>query len=239
MELRVHAGPTRRLGVDLGGRSVEAVLDGATAAGFSGLYVDRAGFFDGAATLESELDRLVGPPAVVSEHGLVFWDLRDLAASQRARLGPAGLARLRWHILSPVEPRFGPGFGPPVEPAPLIPGQPATAGDFIPYPALPGELFVSLRTTGSPAGLELRNPLAERRPVRVRLTVTTNAPEGDVVRFRLPGAPAVPVQATAMAAPVELAVVLPPGSTDIEVTSASGATFLIGNVLVVDEEPAP
>ncbi|MEO6121016.1 MAG: hypothetical protein ABIW46_01475, partial [Acidimicrobiales bacterium] len=86
----------------LEGRSVEAVVDRVTAAGFSGLYVDQAGFEDGAAALALELERLVGAPAVTSRQGLMFWDLRVRAGAQLYRLGRPAVEQLRREVLSPA-----------------------------------------------------------------------------------------------------------------------------------------
>ncbi|HEX2699916.1 MAG TPA: hypothetical protein VHM89_06890 [Acidimicrobiales bacterium] len=227
----------------LGGRSLEAVLDGATAAGFTGLYVDRAGFADRAAGLEAEMGRIVGPPTLASEQGLVFWDLRDRAAAQRMGLGAAAVDRLRRHVLAPVVPRWAEGFGRPVAPSWVpepVPGQRLSTGaDFVPYPALPGRSFETRRPAVSPAVLELRNPLPERRPVYLRLTVTTTAAKGDVVTFAAGGTAPVHVTAGPDARPGELALSLAPGTTRVRITSAAGAGFSIGNVLVVDDGSTP
>lgn len=49
---------------------VATLLDGVVAAGFSGLYVDRAGYGDGGAGLQASVAPVLGPPALASRAGL-------------------------------------------------------------------------------------------------------------------------------------------------------------------------
>lgn len=66
-----------------------ALVDTLAAAGFSGLYVNREGYADGAAGLVAEVGRVLGQTPVVSGHGrLVFFDLTAHRAELRAALTP-------------------------------------------------------------------------------------------------------------------------------------------------------
>lgn len=218
----------------LGGRPLRAVLDSVTAAGFSGLYVDRTGFIDQARALEREVTAVVGPPVVTNPNGLMFWDLRTYADAQRTDLGSEGVSRLRRFVLAPVVPVWKSGFG-------WVAGDPPTVvrGDFVPYPEVPGQLFKSERPGQGSATLELHNPLPGRRPVLVRLTVRTAALEGDALRFSVAGAPDTTVAAGTETRPLELPLVLASGTTTIRITSGLpatdlGAGFWVGNVSIVD-----
>lgn len=86
-----------------------SLLAGAAAGGFQGLVVDRAGYADRAAGLQSELTSLLGPPALSQRTDrLVFWDLaavsEGLAAAGR---GPDRLAEL---AMRPTRLVWGHGF---------------------------------------------------------------------------------------------------------------------------------
>lgn len=209
----------------LEGRPAQAVLDAATAAGFVGLYVDRAGFIDGGRKLEAELRQLVGPPAVVNAHGLAFWDLRERAVAQRRQLGPERLAALRRLVLAPVVPRWARHFGTPLA---------TSSAD---RPAGPtGQPVAAERPARSPAVLELVNPLPEPRPVRVRLIVRAQGWVSGTIRIIGPDG-AAGVQVGAEAQPVELDVVLPPGRTGLRIASAT-PYFFASQLMVVDTDPA-
>lgn len=221
----------------LGGRGVEAVVDGAVAGGFSGLYVDRSGFFDRGAALEAELAPLVGPPAIKSGEGLAFWDLRDRAAALRRRLGPAGVQRLRDHVLRPVVPHWRTGFKKPV-------GDPAGAviGDHLAYPATAALVPRSERVAASAAVLELVNPLPDARPVRLRLTLRAGAGIGTATVTVVGAGATTTVTVGSEPQQVDLSLVLPPGPTPLTFTSAgdgpaSNPVFRVGNVMVIDDGP--
>jgi phosphoglycerol transferase len=86
-------------------------VTGMGAAGFDGLYVDRAGYPDSAGRLEDELRRLLGPPLFESADGrLVMYDLRPVRERLRTTFGPVRLASLRRSVLHPPLTVFGDGF---------------------------------------------------------------------------------------------------------------------------------
>jgi phosphoglycerol transferase len=73
-----------------------AMLRTLALAGFSGIYVDRAGFDDRGATLVAELAREAGAATVESDdQRLAFYDLRPFAMALHDRLGPEGWADAR------------------------------------------------------------------------------------------------------------------------------------------------
>lgn len=94
------------------------ILAGASAAGFSGLYVDLAGYqAPTAGTLVRSLRTMLARPPLASRDGrFLFFDLRHYAARLRRTLGPRELANLRaatleppravaWRSISPAEER--------------------------------------------------------------------------------------------------------------------------------------
>jgi hypothetical protein len=77
------------------------LLDGITAAGFTGLYLDRSGFTD--ATIENSIAAAGAPVTLVSQDKrLVFYDLRAYARAASARMGDAAWTRLGTDTLYPV-----------------------------------------------------------------------------------------------------------------------------------------
>ena len=84
---------------------LRALIDGATAAGFNGVEVDRRGYGDQATALQAALTSMLGPPEITSANGLyLFWDLRprrrQLPAERRAAMGVATVRpmRLEWGL---------------------------------------------------------------------------------------------------------------------------------------------
>jgi phosphoglycerol transferase len=71
------------------------MVEGLLAIGFNGIYIDRFGYSDNAAALEVALHDLLEIAPIVSVNGrLAFFDLREAAAGQRARLGDAEITEL-------------------------------------------------------------------------------------------------------------------------------------------------
>lgn len=227
----------------LGGRPLDVLLGDVTAAGFRGLYVDRAGFLDQGASLEREMTRLTGQAPVVSPDGyLWFWDLRPWGTRQLATFGPERTAALADQVLHPVRSAFKEGF----QPARTEPPS-AGIGDLRYFPALPGHQVVTGYWASSPAVVELTNPLPSPRRVRLTLEAKSSGPSGPLT-FSSPGTADVTVPLTGTPSPVELSVELAPGTTPLRLTSplsptitASGAvaSFWIQNVTVVDAEDRP
>jgi hypothetical protein len=78
------------------------LLDGVVAAGFSGLWIDRLGYADSAASLQKRVRALVGNAPIISRNGrFAFFDLRAFAARLRARAPLGEIAGLRDAILHP------------------------------------------------------------------------------------------------------------------------------------------
>jgi hypothetical protein len=69
-------------------KSTTVLLDDLVAVGFCAVEVDRAGFADRAATLDSELTGLLGPPtSTTRDDRLLAWDLKPARAALTRRVG--------------------------------------------------------------------------------------------------------------------------------------------------------
>ena len=223
----------------IGGRSVEAMLGDIAAVGFRGLYVDRSGFVDRAAGLERETTRLAGPPALVSDDGMqLFWDLRAVAERQLAALGADEVRARAWLVLHPVRPNWKRGFLAPVPDPPH-----AGFGDLLYYPDIPGQPAVTARWAQSPAVLELTNPLPAPRPVMLRFRARTAGADSGSLVVSAPGTADVTVAVGPEPKPLEVPMLLPPGTSSVGITSTLPATisgsganavFQIQNVNIVD-----
>ena len=89
---------------ELQGLPTSTTLDAAVAAGFSGLWIDRFGYADRAAALESDLRGLVGPPTIVDAAGRdSFYDLRPFAQRLERSHSPEQSAALRRAVLYPLQ----------------------------------------------------------------------------------------------------------------------------------------
>lgn len=87
------------------------VLESVVAAGFQGLWIDRAAYKDQALQLEQEVRRVSGQQPLVSENGrLAFYDLRPLAGALRQRAGAPAFEALGRATLDPVALGWVSGF---------------------------------------------------------------------------------------------------------------------------------
>jgi phosphoglycerol transferase len=78
--------------------------------GFSGVYIDRKGYADNAAALETKLRDLLGiEPLVSANHQMVFFDLGAYNTRLAAKYG-GGLESERETVLNPLAPQWTKGF---------------------------------------------------------------------------------------------------------------------------------
>lgn len=229
----------------LGGRPLDVVLSDVTAAGFTGLYADRAGFLDGGVGLEREMGRLTGQTPLFSPDGyLLFWDLRPWADRQLATLGPDATAARAELVLHPVQRVMKEGFYPAQT-------QPPSAGngDLRYFPAIPGHQVVTGYWAASPGVIELKNPLPAPRTIRVTFEAKSAGATGPLT-VSAPGMRDVTVSLGTTPVPVDVTLVIPPGTSSLQLTSPlaptvspSGETaaYWIQNVTILeaDGRPAP
>jgi len=91
----------------------EQLIPAAAAAGFNGLWIDRAAYEDRGAELEKQVQAITGAsgPAVVSgDDRRVFYDLQPLQARLDATVPAADRAEIAAALTTPVEAEYGDGF---------------------------------------------------------------------------------------------------------------------------------
>ena len=171
-----------------------ALAAAATTAGFGAIYVDRAGYADNGAAVVAALTKVTrGGPAGVSADGrLQFYDLRRVAARVESRASGAARAAISTALLRPATIAYGDGF------------SFAEADGSVPF-----------RWAGPSATLELRNPLARPRPVRLIATLAGPAKRPSEVEVRLPGGTRQKIEAGADGASLDVSVIVPPGGGSV------------------------
>jgi hypothetical protein len=178
----------------LAGQPVDLLVARLAATGFAGIYVDRFGYHDSAAALETELVSLVGPPSTVSrDRRFSFFPLPQRPAGLDQASGEAvtGLAEQTLH---PILARLGAGFRKKVSDADnyWFEGDPE-------------------------ASLQIVNPGSGSRLVQFEATVVAGA--GGGVQIAFPGGSSETVIATADGVPVRLTFQAPPGASSIRFTT--------------------
>ena len=91
---------------------LRTILINATAAGFRGVWVDRAAYADRGARVESTIVSLTGPqsPIVSGDNRLTFYTLQPLQQKLDATYPPARIARAGKALVSPTVTDYGAGF---------------------------------------------------------------------------------------------------------------------------------
>jgi hypothetical protein len=93
---------------------VQQAAAAAAAAGFEGIYVDRAAYEDSALGLEEELRQILQvAPLVSPDQRLVLYDVRPFARALRTGYSTDELEALRLATLKPLHVSWGQGFYPP------------------------------------------------------------------------------------------------------------------------------
>jgi hypothetical protein len=174
-----------------------ALLETLAVAGFTGLYIDRFGYADDAASLEADVARVLGEKPLVSADGrLAFFDLTPFESRLTATLGVDRLAAKREELLSAVLVTWGRGAFPPDE-----------TGDH------------RSRWCRRTCRAELMNPLP--RPRRAMLEVSLAAARDSTVRIE---SPLLDTSVTIGPTPRAFSwpLVVPSGRHTIQVTSDAG-----------------
>jgi phosphoglycerol transferase len=186
------------------GQPLSWVLPASVAAGFAGVYVDRAAYDDHGAAIEAQVRRALGDraPAVTSADGrLVYYDAGSLARRLSAQLSPAERQTLGDSLVHPVHVQFGAGvYGEEV-------------GD--------GKLW---RWVSRDAVIDLDNPAGSGR--RIVFTARASAAPG-TARFQLPGGGVETVRFAHGPRRLRMSFVAPPGRSavriHVDVPDQSGA----------------
>jgi phosphoglycerol transferase len=195
-----------------------AMLRSLALAGFSGVYIDRAGFDDRGAATEVGLVREVGAPAIISpDHRFAFYDLRPFATALRDRLGPEGWAEARSASLDAVTPTWLGGFLGRVD----------------------GPADSPVRVCGPRGRLRLDNPSDRPRTVELSMDLRRVSAGSQPVRIDWPDGPEVyPPDG-----PVRRSLAVPPGGlTLLFSTSAAGPkaqAFRVERFAIAEQGAAP
>jgi hypothetical protein len=93
------------------GLSARTLVDGVVAAGFSGIWIDRFGYADLGAAVESGIQAVLGAPPIVSrDNRHWFFSLLPYATRFKSREPESALAGLRHALLYPPATTWGSGF---------------------------------------------------------------------------------------------------------------------------------
>ncbi len=196
-----------------------AMLRSLALAGFSGVYIDRAGFDDRGVAVEAGLAREAGAPPIESDdHRLAFYDLRPFATALSDRLGPEGWAEARSACLDVVTASWLGGFLGRVD----------------------GPDGSSSHICGQRGRLRLDVPSDRPRRVEVSMDLRGASGRSRPVRIDWPDGPEV----YAPDVPVRRSLVIPPAGLTLNfATSAAGAAdpkspaFRVERFAIAESEP--
>jgi phosphoglycerol transferase len=170
----------------------ELLARAVVAAGFDGVYLDRAGYADAGAYVLTRLQRETGATPTRSLDGrLVFLDLRRYAGRLRAA-GPGRLAALRRAVLRPVTTQPGSGLS-----------------------ALRQDASSRYLLAEADATLVVINFGEKPRRVTVAMTLAPASPGEAAVQLRWPDGAAQRVRTTSAGTPVEHSMIVPPGASSV------------------------
>ena len=176
----------------------------AAAAGFSGIVIDRFGYGDGGASVESQLRGLLGESPVVSADGrLSFFDLRPYALHLRSSWPPGRLAALRTDTLQPIRAVWEKGF----------------------YP-LEGSDETTWYWSGAPeVQIELTNPARTSRPVRFHVFVRA-AKGSKRLEIRFPDGSIQRIVTTTGGVPLDRNLRVAPGQSSVRISTTGPGTHI-------------
>jgi hypothetical protein len=172
----------------------DAALPGATAAGFDGVYVDKAGYADGGQAIEAALRRETGADPLTSPDGrFLLFDLRAYRADLDQRLSPSERRTLADGTLHPIRTAW---------PNVFTDGQQEGT-----------ELF---RWCTTPiAGIDVTNPADAPRRAKLSVKLARPGAEAAPVTLTYPDGTTETVQATPEGAGVERTIAFPAGDSTI------------------------
>jgi hypothetical protein len=176
----------------------QQVVAGAVAAGFDGVYVDRAAYPDAALGLEEELRQILQvAPLVSPDQRLVFYDARPFARALRTGYSADELEALRLATLKPLQVSWSEGFY-----------GPETNGT--------QEWRWAARRAS--IGLEIEGP---KRVVLFRALVTTGHEQPYDTTVRYPDGHVQRLSVSSAAVPLERQFEVPPGLSLIQFETAA------------------
>ncbi len=206
---------------------LNALLDGAAAAGFAGVWVDRSAFGDVGDAAVNGIGRGLGEPIVSGDGRLAFFDLRTRTRGLRADKGTDRVAAMGEVTIRPVRREFGQGFGP-----------------------REGGGQDRWWWAGPRSELELHNPAQGPRRVWFDLLLRTDAPDPGMTTVTLPDGRKLRVKIDQTGTRLLERIELPPGrsivafettGTPVELPRDDNRTLLVQvrNPIVVPVELCP
>jgi phosphoglycerol transferase len=140
----------------------ERLAENLALAGFSGIFIDRNGYPDGAAQLQAQFQATIrSSPLVSAGRRLLFFDLQKYRSELRGSMSPEEWARRRDAILHPLLTRWG--------------------GEFS---GLEGDAAQNWRWCGSKGSLSIQNYAAAPKAVRVEMTIRLGSPDASELRIK-------------------------------------------------------
>ncbi len=172
------------------------LVRGAAAAGFAGVWIDRAGYTDDGAEAIAAVRSLTGPaPFLQSEGGrLVFMDIRPLQRTLDRTLTPAERRTLAEQVVTPTTVAYGEGFY----------GEEQAGGR-------------TWRWADRTAVLSIDN--RSGKPATVRWTALLSGTPGAIVRVSAQGRTLFSRRLVGGSAPMDIRIPAPPGVSEVRVTS--------------------
>jgi hypothetical protein len=190
-------GTSRDWSAALTTRPPEQVIPAIAAAGFSAIYIDRNGYPDSAASLESQIESLTGvAPVVSSDNRFSFFDLRAYAKELRTQVGSTEMDAAKAAVLHPFRFSLDVGFRSPESSG-------TESWQWSSEPSSEITIFNSLSTP-----IRIRFSTTIRPPTGVASTVWLSFPDGTHATYRL---------ANVNGAQVNRDVLAPPGTSYIKV----------------------
>lgn len=176
------------------------------AAGFNGMYVDRAEYVDSGAYVLTQLAKETGAPVLLASGttGPAFIDLREYAARLRAR---GDVAPLRAAVLRPVTVTYDSGFS-----------------------ALRQSATARFHLAEQRSAVSFHNPYSNPRTAIFAATLVPAAPHAAVAQLTLPGGARERIPVPARGAPLKRRLTLPPGDSRLEIAMNAAPQYAFPEV---------
>jgi phosphoglycerol transferase len=186
---------------DTSGAPPDQLVPAVAAAGFDGVYVDRAAYPDLGRELETQLEQTTGAiPMVSPDNRFSFFDLASYADRQRSELTPAQIEALGDATVHPVRTEWTSGFG---------------------DRGLEGLDSARWATTPNPR-LTLVNPADTQRSTELFVRLTRKGGDPATVTIVYPDGMSQRVDVPAEGVDVERTLDLPPGSSTVRLEIDGG-----------------
>jgi hypothetical protein len=174
----------------------DELIEGAVAAGFKGVYIQRSGYSDQGAAVAAAIQALTGAPPLSDPDGsAVFFNLEGYATHLRAKLSATQLAELRRATIFPLSITYGQGFD----------GMEPGAGE--PRWGAPTDIIA------------INNPAKSAQTANYTVTLVTGYPIGSEVLIKWPDNSESQVVASNRGVTLRRLLTLPPGESTIKFTT--------------------